>query len=420
MSDFPNLKIVLFDNGELAAAGKGGAKAEALLALPLERLLVKVIRIPSDAEGTDGEYAARILQTLTPYPDEELTVSCETLSETESGRIVLAAALPEDSAEDIADVLDAEKLSVSRIDATALGAIRMAWPQLGIDSLSSRRIVIVDERASAALFVMDGDCPVSVRSFPKTDDIRREVMLSLIEAESFAGPKELSEVVAVGEADPGQLGMFGPVRTVAVSRDDIVEGLLQRAGEEGSLNALPSSWADVLEETRFKSKMKYFAFAALLIWFAMLGVILGVPQYYDYLTGKERAVSNAHKREYRQVREKKDQVEAVRSVFNHDLGALESLRVVSSALPEGVVLSRWNFKRGDILTFTGTSENGNHQSVYDFKDALSRVDLSFVTGDEDDAQTPYFRSVVLPRGVVSRGNKAAFDVECDFKAEEVY
>lgn len=411
-------KIAVFEDGELKLFGKGGVKGEAVLALPLDRFISKVVEIPANSALSESEIVSQTLQPLSPYPDTPLTVSCETLRETETGRIVLAVAVPEDSVDDIADALDANKLNVTRIDVLSLGTIRMAWQHLGFGSDALRRLVLVVGSTSLSLFVMDGDCPVAVRAIPKDGDLKREAMLLLIEAESFADASPLVESVVLGECDASSLEDLASIRFVDIADIDSVEGIAQRSAEENTLNALPNSWRDVLDETRFKTKMKRFAAAAIGLWIVMLAVIIGVPQYYDYLTGKQREISKAHSREYRRVREKKEQVEAVRSVFNHDLGALESLRVVASAMPEGLVLSRWNFKRGDVLTFSGTSESGNHQSVYDFKDALSAVRLSYISGDEGDDETPYFQNVILPRGVVSKGSKASFDVECDFKAEE--
>ena len=411
-------KIAVFEDGELKLFGKGGAKGEAVLALPLDRFISKVVEIPADSELSESEIASQTLQPLSPYPDTPLTVSCETLRESPSGRIVLAVAVPEDSADDIADALDVNKLNVTRIDVLSLGTIRMAWQYLGFGSDALRRLVLVSGNTSISLFVMDGECPVAVRAIPKDGDLKREVMLSLIEAEAFADAAPLVETVVLGECDASQIEDLASIRVVDTAQIDSVEGIAQRSAEENTLNALPDAWREVLDETRFKAKMKRYIAAAMALWLVMLGVIVGVPQYYDYLTGTQREISKSHSREYRRVREKKEQVEAVRSVFNHDLGALESLRVVADAMPEGLVLSRWNFKRGDILTFSGTSESGNHQSVYDFKDALSAVKLSHISGDEGDDETPYFQNVILPRGVVSKGSKASFDVECDFKAAE--
>ncbi|MBR4894739.1 MAG: hypothetical protein IKZ36_06025, partial [Kiritimatiellae bacterium] len=242
-------KIAVFEDGELKLFGKGGVKGEAVLALPLDRFISKVVKIPADAELSESEIASQTLQPLSPYPDTPLTVSCETLRESPSGRIVLAVAVPEDSADDIADALDANKLNVTRIDVLSLGTIRMAWQYLGFGSDALRRLVLVSGNTSISLFVMDGECPVAVRAIPKDGDLKREVMLSLIEAEAFADAAPLVETVVLGECDASQIEDLASIRVVDTAQIDSVEGIAQRSAEENTLNALPDVWREVLDET---------------------------------------------------------------------------------------------------------------------------------------------------------------------------
>ena len=60
----------------------GGKGREAVLALPLNRMLVRMARVPSGEDPV--AVAAPILQASNPFPDEQLTVSCETVGETEA------------------------------------------------------------------------------------------------------------------------------------------------------------------------------------------------------------------------------------------------------------------------------------------------------------------------------------------------
>ena len=413
------IKIAVFENGELSVPIKGNKRNEAVLALPLDRLLVKVVRVPNDLQEDIASYLTNIFKKVSPYPDERISVSYETVRETEDGRIVLAAALPEGSADDIADALDSAKINVTRVDSLALGVLRVAWPQLGIAEDDFRRLVLIVGKVNVSMFVLDGDCPSVVRAVSSDSDFKREIMLSLVEADSFAGPAALSEVLVVGEGlDCSGFDMFAPVRMIDASSLDPLAGIAERALDPSSLNALPESWSEVLQESRFKSKFKKFMLAAVGIWILMLSVIIGVPKYYASQTLKQKDIVNRNHGRYREVQKKKDQIKAVQNVSNHDLGALETLRVVASAMPDGLVLSRWNFKRGDVLTFTGTSEAGNHQRVYDFKDKLSSISLFQISGKEEDVETGYFTRVELPRGVTTRGSKASFDIECDFKQSE--
>lgn len=413
-----DVKIAVFENGELSVPVKGDGGDEVVLALPLDRLLVKVLEIPADRLNDSNDFLIEKFKAITPFPDEEFKVSCETVRETESGRTVLAAALPESSAEDIAEALDERKLKVTRVDSLALGLLRVAWPLMGISDNPDRRLVLIPGASCISIFVLDGDSPSVVRAVASDADLKREALLSLVEAETFAGGGTLSEILVLGDFDASSLDSLANVRNIDVSAVSALDGIAERSADSAALNALPDSWGEFLEESRFKTKFKYFMAAAFGIWVLMLAVVIGVPMYYSHQTDKQKKISKSHQKSYREVLNKKEQVEAVRNVSNHDLGALETLRVVAMSMPDGLVLSRWNFKRGDILTFSGVSEDGNHQRVYDFKDSLSKVLLSQISGNEDDDETYFFRTVSLPKGIAAKKNGADFDVECDFKEPE--
>ena len=49
-----DIKIAVYQNGELSVPVKGDGGNEAVLALPLDRLLVKVVKIPAEVENPDA------------------------------------------------------------------------------------------------------------------------------------------------------------------------------------------------------------------------------------------------------------------------------------------------------------------------------------------------------------------------------
>ena len=204
---------------------------------------------------------------------------------------------------------------------------------------------------------------------------------------------------------------------------DAVRGVAERSAEQGTANALPQTWLEILEETRFKRKMVVGFGAAAFLWVAALSVMLGVTWWTNRQADQVELARRAHRSAYNKVSDRKAQVETVRSVSNHDLGALETLRVVSGVLPEGVELSKWYFKRGERLSFTGTAEGSDNvvesnQRVFALKDALAGFQLGEISGNDEDADVPFFTDVSLPKGVVQRSGKAVFDVECSFKTVE--
>ena len=186
-------QTAVFEGGVLRVMASGVKSREAVLALPLGRLLVRLVRV---AEGEDPVEVARgILSAASPFPDESLAVGLEQVCDEADGHAVyLAAALPEGSADDIADALDAAKLNVVRVDALVLGELRGVWRAIGGEG---RRLVVFEGPDGVSLVVLDADLPVSIRAASPGLDLRREAMLSLLEAEDFGGPKPLGEVVRV-------------------------------------------------------------------------------------------------------------------------------------------------------------------------------------------------------------------------------
>ena len=403
-----SIQVVAFEGGELRPLGPEIVPGEAVLALPLSRLVVRMVRVA--AEDDPVKTASESLAAVSPFPDEPLTVSCETVRETEEGRTVLAAALPEGAADDIADALDAAKINVTKVDVLALGELRGLWPQLSGGSAGVRRLVLLKGADCISLFVLDDDVPSAVRAITSEGDLRREVMLSLLEAEDFSGGKPLSEIVVSGDVDVAGLDAFAPVRRIEGAGEEAVfAGIEARSADPAALDVLPDSWREVLEETRFKAKLKRFLAIAGGIWALVMLVLFGVPVVYGMLTDHQRTLSREHSRQYKAVRETKEKVSLVRKYSDHSRGALEIMLAVSSCLPlpEGaetscIELNSWNFKREDGVRFSGEADSA--QLVYNFKDAL--IDSGI------------FAQVNLQGPSAGKGNRQRFDIDCRFEAEE--
>lgn len=409
------IQVVAFEGGELRPLGSEIVPGEAVLALPLSRLVVKMVRVSEEEDAVAA--ASGILAAISPFPDEPLTVSCETVRETEKGRVVLAAALPEGAADDIASALDAAKINVTRVDILSLGELRGLWPQLSDGRTGVRRLVLLKGADCLSLFVLDDDQPSAVRAITSEGDLRREVMLSLLEAEDFGGTKPLSEIVTAGDVDVSGLESFASVRRLETGEDRIalaLKGVEERTGEQSSLDALPESWREVLEETRFKAKLKKFLAISGGIWALVMLVLFGVPFVFGLLTDRQKSLCKEHSRQYKSVLAMKEKVNLVRKYSDHARGALETMKMVSDLLPlpEGsdsscIELTSWNFKRKEDDRTSGVRFSGEADStalVYQFKDALADCGL--------------FEQVDLQGPSAIKGGRQRFDMDCRFEKEE--
>jgi hypothetical protein len=423
-------QVAAFEGGKLRVLASGETSREAVLALPLNRLLVKMVRMPL---GEDPVAVAEpVLKSMSPFPDDSITVGCETVREDGDGRVVIAAALPESAADDIGEALDAEKLSVVRIDSLALGQIRGVWPSLG--ESSGRRLVLLDSIDCLSCIVLDGDQPSAIRAITDRSDLRREIMLSLLEAEDFGGARRLDEIILVetdstGSADPADstdpttpadpadpkdsfaaLEAFAPVRRLTVGADAALVGVAERAADEGSLNALPASWRELLEETRFKAKLVRYLAIAGGIWLLIMAVLFGVPMVYDFLTDHQKSLSKQHQRQYREVKDMKAKVDLIRKYSDHARGALEIMKALSDRLPEEITLTTWNYKRDEGVRVSG--EGDTAESVYAFKDEMDEMSA----GEGEDGER-IFPTVTLNGPNASKG-RHRFDLDCQYKGEE--
>ena len=405
-------RVVAFEGGQLRILASGEKSREAVLALPLNRLLVKLVRVPAETDSV--EFSTPILQAISPFPDDALTVSCELVDESADGKIVIAAALPESAADDIGEALDAAKLNIVRIDALALGQLRGVWSALGEGT--GRRLVIIRSVDCLSFVVLDGDRPSAIRAITDVTELRREVMLSLLEAEDFGGAKKLDEIVVVESDDQvsedplDALSSFAPLRRVQVGADAALVGVGERTDDPSALNALPESWREVLEETRFKAKLVKCLAVAGGIWALIMLVLFGVPVVYGFLTDHQKSLSTQHARQYNDVKEMKSKVDLVRKYSDHARGALEIMKALSDRLPEEVTLSSWDYKRDDGVRVRGDADTA--EATYAFKDAMDALSA----GEEEDAE-PIFGEVVLSGPNASK-NKYSFNLDCQYQKEE--
>lgn len=408
------VQIAAFEGGSLRVLRNEEAGREAVLALPLNRIIVKMVRVPAGEDAV--AVSTPILKSMSPFPDEELTVSCETVSESESGTVVMAAAMPESAADDIGEALDAEKLSITRIDALCLGQLRCLWNDL---EGSGRRLVLLNGADCISLCVLDGDMPVEIRAITDTDELKREVMLSLLAAEDFGGVKNLDEIVWVGEPIPmvDDLAAYAPVRKIRMEDPDAaLRGIAERSVETVSLNVLPASWQEMLDETRFKAKLVRRVAVAGGIWLVIMGILFGVPMGYDFMTDHQKSLCKQHKKQYEAVKEMREKVKLVQKYSDHARGALEIMKALSDRLPEGMELASWDYKREDAVSgdggvrISGDAEVAN--LIYDYKDAMDALSAG---GEEDGEKV--FGTVNLIGPTAGRGGRQKFNLDCQYKKE---
>ncbi len=407
-----SIRVVAYEGGVLRELSTEESSREAVLALPFSRLIVKMIRVPAESADDLVGYAKPILQAMCPYPDEELTVSCEVMRETGEGTLVFAAALVESTAEDIGAALDEQRLNITRVDAIELGIVRGLWSSIAKDE--ARRILVIRGAEGISLLVMDGDLPCAVRSVENEEDLSRQVMFLLLEAEDFGGAKELGEIVAVGELVLDEIADLAPVRRVEVGEDAGLAGVQERSNEAGALNALPASWGEVLDESRLKAKLVKGLSIAGGIWALIMAVLFGVPMVYGMMTDHQNDLREDHKGKFEEVKAQKADVQFVKKCSDHTRGALEVMRAMNVCLPGDMTVTRFEFTNGGedgnegrgagVVALKVSGECETQESVLKFEENIRAYALE---GEDENL----FSNVTVGRTASSK-NRWKVDLGC--------
>ncbi len=405
--------------GAFAAAVQTFGTHEFVLSLPLSKLLVETVRVPVERRDDLEPVAAEALERISPFPDESYRVGVEVVAETDREVIAVVAALPDAVSLEIGDALDAAKARIVRTDATALGRLRTLWPRIVSGGAVGRRLVLMDLDDGWDFMVLDDDAPVVLRglgTLASAAELGREVMLGLIRCENDAGPRDVGEIVVVSAAAPEaavqeRLAAFGPVRVETVGEEDAyagVEGVANRTTEETALDVTPEAWNVALKESRFKKRLTVGMAIAGGIWLLAMLVLFGVPLGFGWLTDRQKAASKRHQAVYRKVKDTRDRVKLVQRYSDHARGALETMKVVSDRMPEGVTLSQFQYRRGEYVHVW--AEAPQPTDAYAFKKALDKVSL--------DDGTLLFGDVSLSEVKQSRGGGHRFDIDAKFVAED--
>ena len=399
------------------AAVKRFGTREFALALPLSRFLVKSVSVPESERDTLGDVAQSALDGMSPFPDDPLTVGYETVAETDSAVVAVAAGLPEASSPDVVAALEAAKIRVTRVDVLELGWLRSLWPRISAPEAAgaptpSRRLVLFSMADGWGMIVLDDGAPSVLRGLGEVTtaaELGREVMLSLLQGGAGG---EIGDVVVFSQGVVPQdvidrLGAFGPVRVETVEDPFAgVEGCARRAVEGSALDATPAIWAELRNEARYKKRLGIAVVAAATVWFAIMGVLFGVPFVYDKMRDSENAKIKRHAKAYKDVKDMRDKVKLVRRYSDHARGALEIFKAVSDRMPDGITLSAFQYKRGVNVHVTGEADQPT--DVYTFKERFDQIMVD---------EVPVFADVRMP-GVSGRGGKNKFDIDASFESED--
>jgi hypothetical protein len=225
------------------------------------------------------------------------------------------------------------------------------------------------------------------------DDITEEISYTLLSLEAPYGHTETCAVEIWSEktiprrlVDLLQNECGGPVALHDLqSIPPVSEGLALRTAERRlhHVELVPREWIEIQRRKRLIKVATIASIGLMGLWLAIVavtGVVFSVKQAAFNRVHKEAARYEGPARAAQAARTEMLSLEAY-SDRSHS--ALECLRAVTEALPDGVEIASFSYKNGEAVSLRGTADRA--EAIYDFFQHLGTVEIFSGVKDEQSS-----------------------------------
>jgi len=402
-------RVALPDGEPEAPTAVGPPNADTVLALAPADVLLRVLRLPTtETEEIKGMVELQV-DRVSPFPVEQTVAGHELLRADEDGVTVCLAIARK-------AVIEARRRHLAgpdpiRVDAAMLGL----WDGL-------RRDAQVDTDGNGLLFVASSDAvqvivhqggvptllvtiagPYALAEAGDREEIARETARLFWTLDHDAGDEAgfTGTVWAdpeVGEALAEVVGRHCGFACTARDEADlpsVCEGVARRTQGGGGLDLTPPAWRSGAETARFRRRLLAGVVVLLALWTLLVGGGYGTL----VLQRRDVAALRHAEQEWlvpaNRVRNLRRRVTTIARYTAREDSALEALREIAIAQPQGIDLDAFTYRRGEAVDIAGLADNT--QLILNFNAALNRSEL--------------FENVVSGPRVQTRGGRYRFSFE---------
>jgi hypothetical protein len=352
------------------------------VSLPSSRLLMRMMELPSTDSAELKSMVDLQMDQISPFPVEQLSVSYEVLRQTEDHSRVLAVAAPRQIVDTLGDLFKSQNVYIRSLDAEVL-----AWWSLliahGQVPCQGRVVLILEEHTEFSMIVVDDGVPVCFRSLELfhnfaddsvMDEILEEMRYTLLSLEAEYGhhancalevwsesglPERLIELLK------NQCG--GPVNLHDLnSIPPLSEGLALRTAERRLHHAelVPREWIDLQRRKRLMKVATIAATAVLGIWLAVVAVTGVVFSIQKASCNRVRKEASKYEGPARAAQAAREEMISLEKYSDRSRSALECLREITDALPDGVEVASFTYKKNEAVSLRGSCDIAD--PIYDF------------------------------------------------------
>lgn len=347
------------------------------VSLPSGQLLMRMLELPSTVPEEIRSMVELQIDQISPFPADQLTISYEVLQQTENHSRVLAVAAPRKFVDTLGDLFKARNVYIRSLDAEVL-----AWWSLlvahGQVPCQGRVVLILEEHTEFSMIIVDDGVPVCFRSLELFHDfssegvmheIVEEMRYTLLSLEAEYGHRDCESIEIWHEADVPEplIRMLGEQCKAAVNLHDlssippVSEGLALRSAERRlhHVELVPREWIELQRRKRLIKASTVTAIAVLSTWLAVVTVAGAVFSIRQASFNRVRKEAARYEEPARAAQAAREEMFSLEKYADRSHSALECLREVTLALPEGVELASFTYKKGDSVNLRGSSEQAD-------------------------------------------------------------
>jgi len=361
------------------------------VSLPSSQLLMRILELPSTSPQELKSMVELQMDQISPFPVDQLTVSYEVLKQTENHSRVLAVAAQRKIVDTLGDLFKAQHVYIRSLDAEIL-----AWWSLliahGQVPCQGRVVLILEEHTEFSMIVVDDGVPVAFRSLELfhnfTDEavmheIVEEMSYTLLSLEAEYGHRDgcTMEVWSESEFPEQLINLLKAHCGGTINLHDlgsippVSEGLALRTAERRLHHAelVPREWIELQRRNWLMKLGTVTAIAILSIWFAVVAITGAVFSFQQAFYNQVRREAARYEGPARAAQAAREEMLSLETYADRSHSALECLREISAALPAGIEIASFTYKKGDAVNLRGSSDRA--EAVYDFFQKLGASEI---------------------------------------------
>ena len=352
------------------------------LTLPASQALLRVVSLPTTDDTELHGMAELQLDKFSPFPAESMVMALEVVERQEKATRVLIAAAQRDVIAAQATALLTAGLLPAGVGVDILGW----WQNLKAAGKLAERggeLVVVLTSAGADLLALHDGHPLLFRTLSQnlagSAEIIEELDFALLSLEAEWGEEtprlsvwRAPEVpAALAEAIQAHTELRVTVHELA-QLPQLTEGVAQRAADANMappvVNLVLPDW---LTEARQRVVRRRLTLAGGLIgavWLLAVAGVIGFSQVAKSNVANMQREMARLEQPAAEVRRQQELVKILQQYSDPAGTALECLREISSALPDGVKITSFTFVKGEKIQVRGEAEDA--KGIYAFQQGL--------------------------------------------------